>query len=259
MTNSEVVVYANPELVAAAAAARLVTRLVDIQAAKGSASLVLTGGSTGIAVLKQLRDSPACAAIDWSTVDIYWGDERFVPAEDGDRNEKQAREALLDHVPVDPRRVHAMAASDGEFGDDPDAAAEAYARVLAENVKPEDHGDVPAFDIVLLGLGGEGHTASVFPESPAVYETERSVLAVRNCPKPPPTRISLTLPTIRRGKDVWLLTAGEAKADAIALALSGAGEVQTPVAGARGSRRTLWLIDKAAAGKISHIYRPPLM
>jgi 6-phosphogluconolactonase len=258
MSKTEVVVYANPDLLAAAAAARLVTRLVDVQAAKGAAALVLTGGSTGIAVLEELRRSPARDAVDWTHLDIYWGDERFVPADSDERNEKQARKALLDHVPVDPKRVHAIAASDGEFGNDPDAAAAAYAKVLAEDARPEDHGDVPTFDIMLLGLGGEGHTASVFPESPAVYETERSVVAVRNCPKPPPTRITMTLPTIRRSLEVWLMTAGESKADAVALALAGAGEVQLPVAGARGQRRTLWLLDRAAAGKLTKVYRPPL-
>jgi 6-phosphogluconolactonase len=247
MSKTEVVVYANQDLLAAAAAARLVTRLVDVQAAKGSASLVLTGGGTGIAVLAELQASAARDAIDWSRLDIYWGDERFVPADSDERNEKQAREALLDHVPLDPKRVHAMAPSDGEFGDDVDAAAEAYASVLADNAGPEDHGDVPSFDIMLLGLGGEGHTASVFPESPAVYETERSVVAVRNCPKPPPTRISLTLPAIRRARDVWLMTTGDAKADAVALAL----------AGARGHRRTLWLLDRTAAGKLTKVYQPP--
>ncbi len=257
MTKTEVVVYANQDLLAAAAAARLVTRLVDVQAAKGSASLVLTGGGTGIAVLRELRDSHARDAIDWSRLDIYWGDERFVPADSDERNEKGAREALLDHVPLDPKRIHAMAPSDGEFGDDVDSAAAAYAEVLAANAGPEDHGDVPSFDIMLLGLGGEGHTASIFPESPAVYETERSVVAVRNCPKPPPTRISLTLPAIQRARDIWLMTAGEAKADAVALALAGAGEVQLPVAGARGQRRTLWLLDRGAAAKLTKVYQPP--
>jgi 6-phosphogluconolactonase len=257
MSKTEVVVHANQDLLAAAAAARLITRLVDVQAAKGSASVVLTGGGTGIAVLTELRNSSARDAIDWSRLDVYWGDERFVPAGSDERNEKQAREALLDHVPLDPKRVHAIAASDGEFGDDPDAAALAYAEVLAANAGPDDHGDVPSFDIVLLGLGGEGHTASVFPESPAVHETERSVVAVRDCPKPPPTRVSLTLPAIRRADDVWLMTAGDAKADAVALALSGADEVQLPVAGARGHRRTLWLLDRAAAGKLTKVHQPP--
>ncbi len=249
MSKTEVVVYENPDLLAAAAAARLVTRLVDVQAAKGSASVVLTGGGTGIAILRELRDSSARDAIDWSRLDVYWGDERFVPADSDERNEKQAREALLDHVPLDPKRVHAMAPSDGEFGDDVDAAAAAYAEILT----PE----VPAFDIMLLGLGGEGHTASIFPDSPAVHEKERSVVAVRDCPKPPPTRISLTLPAIRRAQDIWLVTGGDAKADAVAQALAGAGEAEIPVAGARGSRRTLWLLDRGSASKLTKVYQPP--
>ncbi|MEU8418432.1 6-phosphogluconolactonase [Amycolatopsis japonica] len=249
MSKTEVVVYENPDLLAAAAAARLVTRIVDVQAAKGSASVVLTGGGTGIAILRELRDSSARDAIDWSRLDVYWGDERFVPADSDDRNEKQAREALLDHVPLDPKRVHAMAPSDGEFGDDVDAAAAAYAEILAANDA--------AFDIMLLGLGGEGHTASIFPDSPAVYEKERSVVAVRDCPKPPPTRISLTLPAIRRAQDIWLVTGGDAKADAVAQALAGAGEVEIPVAGARGSRRTLWLLDRGSASKLTKVYQPP--
>ncbi|OKJ96239.1 6-phosphogluconolactonase [Amycolatopsis sp. CB00013] len=249
MSKTEVVVYENPDLLAAAAAARLVTRIVDVQAAKGSASVVLTGGGTGIAILRELRDSSARDAIDWSRLDVYWGDERFVPADSDKRNEKQAREALLDHVPLDPKRVHAMAPSDGEFGDDVDAAAAAYAEILTA--------DVPAFDIMLLGLGGEGHTASIFPDSPAVHEKERSVVAVRDCPKPPPTRISLTLPAIRRAQDIWLVTGGDAKADAVAQALAGAGEVEIPVAGARGSRRTLWLLDRGSASKLTKVYQPP--
>ncbi|QXV58188.1 6-phosphogluconolactonase [Amycolatopsis sp. TNS106] len=249
MSKTEVVVYENPDLLAAAAAARLVTRIVDVQAAKGSASVVLTGGGTGIAILRELRDSSARDAIDWSRLDVYWGDERFVPADSDDRNEKQAREALLDHVPLDPKRVHAMAPSDGEFGDDVDNAAAAYADVLAANDA--------AFDIMLLGLGGEGHTASIFPDSPAVHEKERSVVAVRDCPKPPPTRISLTLPAIRRAQDIWLVTGGDAKADAVAQALAGAGEVEIPVAGARGSRRTLWLLDRGSASKLTKVYQPP--
>lgn len=249
MSKTEVVVYENPDLLAAATAARLVTRIVDVQAAKGSASVVLTGGGTGIAILKELRDSSARDAIDWSRLDVYWGDERFVPADSDERNEKQAREALLDHVPLDPKRVHAMAPSDGEFGDDVDAAAAAYAEILTA--------EVPAFDIMLLGLGGEGHTASIFPESPAVYEKERSVVAVRDCPKPPPTRISLTLPAIRRAQDIWLVTGGDAKADAVAQALAGAGEVEIPVAGARGSRRTLWLLDRGSASKLTKVYQTP--
>lgn len=241
MSRTGVVVHATPALLAAAVAARLVTALVDAQAARGSASLVLTGGSTGIQVLRELRSSSARDAVDWSRVDLYWGDERFLPSGHPDRNETQARTALLGHIDVDPARVHPMPASGGEFGDDPGAAAAAYAALL---------GDVPTFDVLLLGIGAEGHTASVFPSSLAVHETERTVVGVRDCPKPPPTRVTLTLPAIRRAAQVWLATAGEDKASAVAMALAGADETQIPAAGATGRRRTLWLLDRAAASQL---------
>ena len=257
MSSTRVVVHRDGDLLAAATAARLVTALVDAQAARGYASLVLTGGRTGTAVLEHLRAMPARDAVDWSRVDLYWGDERFLPSGHPDRNETQARAALLDHVPVDPARVRAMEPSDGKFGDDPDAAAEAYAAVLAAAARPEDDVPVPSFDVLLLGVGEEGHVASIFPDSPAVHETERTVVAVRNCPKPPPTRISLTLPAIRAAQEVWLMTTGDSKAAAVAMALTGASEVQLPAAGARGKRRTLWLLDSSAASKVPDLFTPP--
>jgi 6-phosphogluconolactonase len=256
MTAPQVVVYANPDLLAAATAARLVTKLADVQAAKGSASVVLTGGRTGIAVLAHVFDAPARDAVDWSRVDFYWGDERFLPSGDAERNETQAREALLNHVLVDPARVHPMAPSDGRYGDDPDRAADAYAELLASQAKPAEHALVPAFDVCLLGVGEEGHVASIFPDSPAVHETGRTAVAVRDCPKPPPTRVSLTLPAIRQATEVWLITTGESKADAVATALGGAGEVQLPAAGARGQRRTLWLLDGPASAKVPDPVKP---
>jgi 6-phosphogluconolactonase len=254
----ELVVHATPELLAAAAAARLVTRLVDVQASRGSATVVLTGGGVGIGMLHELRSAPARDAVDWSRVDLYWGDERFLPIGDPERNETQAREALLDHVPVDPARVHPMPAAGSEFGDDVDAAADAYAELLARASRPEDHCAVPTFDVLLLGMGGEGHVASIFPSSPAVYETERMVVGVHGCPKPPPVRVSLTLPAIRCAAEVWLVTAGSEKAAAVAMALTGAGPTQIPAAGATGRRRTLWLLDRAAAEKLPPTFRPPL-
>jgi 6-phosphogluconolactonase len=235
-TEPRTIVFASPDELAAQTAARLAAVLAEAQAARGTASVVLTGGRTGGAVLAALRD----ATLDWSTIDIYWGDERFLPDGDPERNETLARRELLDHVPVSPERVHAMAPSDGEFGDDPDAAAEAYAVLLK---------GVPSFDVCLLGVGEEGHTASIFPHSPAVAETARVAVAVRDCPKPPPTRVSLTLPAIRRAERVWLMTAGAAKAEAVAAALAGADEADIPAAGARGRQETLWLLDAAAAGE----------
>jgi 6-phosphogluconolactonase len=248
-TAPEVVVHASPDLLAKAVAARLVTRLVDAQAARGSASVVLTGGRVGVQVLQELRDSPARDAVDWRHVDVWWGDERFVPAGDKERNDVQAREALLDAVPLDAARVHPFPASDGPLGDDPEAAAEHYAAELAAATRPEDHGDVPRFDVLLLGVGEEGHTASIFPEMPAVYD-DRAVVAVRGAPKPPPTRLSLTLRAISAATEVWLVVAGAEKARAVALALGGAGPTQIPAAGAHGRARTLWLLDRAGAARI---------
>ena len=249
MSGPEVIVHCDAELLAKAVAARLVTRLVDAAAARGTASLVLTGGGIGTAVLAELAAAPARDAVDWRHLDVWWGDERFVPSGDKERNETGARAALLDHVDVDPARVHPMPPSDGPDGDDPDAAAARYATWLQEAATPEDHGPVPSFDVLLLGIGPEGHIASLFPGMPALYD-ERSVVAVRNSPKPPPTRLSLTLPSINAAKEVWILASGKEKAGAVALALSGAGPVQVPAAGAHGRQRTLFLLDSDAAGQL---------
>ncbi len=249
MSAPAVLVHADAELLAQAVAARLVTRLVDVQAARSAASLGLTGGSVGIATLQALADSPARDAVDWGRLDLWWGDERFLPSGHADRNETQARAALLDSVPLDPKRVHPMPPSDGPYGDDPEAAAAAYADELAAAARPEDHGPVPSFDVLLLGVGPDGHVASLFPELPAVYD-ERPVVAVRGSPKPPPVRLSLTFPSISAAHEVWLVAAGEEKAAAVRLALSGGGRVQVPAAGAHGRSRTLWLLDRAAAARL---------
>jgi 6-phosphogluconolactonase len=249
MTGPVLVVHHDADVLAQAVAARLVTRLVDVQAATESASLVLTGGRVGIAVLEALATSPARSAVDWGELDVWWGDERFLPSGDPERNETQAREALLDRVPVDPTRVHPMPASDGPDGDDADAAAARYAAELAAAARPEDHGPVPRFDVLLLGVGPDAHVASLFPDQPAVYDT-RPVVGVHGAPKPPPTRISLTLPSIRAATEVWFVVAGEDKAAAVRMALSRSGELQVPAAGAYGSARTLWLLDRAAASRV---------
>ncbi|MGH8919394.1 MAG: 6-phosphogluconolactonase [Actinomycetes bacterium] len=251
MSRPDVVVHASADVLATAAAARLVTRVVNLQNASGSASVVLTGGRSGIAVLRQIAATQAAGAVDWRRLDVYWSDERFLPTGHPDRNETQARRALLDQVNVNPDRVHPMGSSDGPWGDDPDVAARAYEDLLLRRLRPEDHGNpAPSFDIALLGVGDDGHVASVFPASPAVYETDRAVVGVRGAPKAPPTRITMTLPAIRCTAEVWTIVAGSDKAAATAMALGGAGEVQLPAAGATGRRRTLWLLDRAAAAKL---------
>jgi 6-phosphogluconolactonase len=140
-----------------------------------------------------------------------------------------------------------MGALGGPDGDDADAAAARYVEELTAAAPADD--DVPPFDVLLLGLGAEGHTASIFPESPAAHD-ERLAFGVHGCPKPPPTRISLGFRALCAAREVWLIAAGQGKAGAVALALSGAGRVQIPAAGATGTAATLWLLDEAAASQL---------
>lgn len=234
---SDIVVHPNADVLAAAAAARLITALADAQSARGSASVVLAGGSIAIAALEQVRLSPARDAVAWSALDVYWGDERWVPDGHEDRNDRQAREALLDHVPVDEARVHPMPASDG--GVDLEAAALLYGDQLPAE-----------FDVVLLGMGPDGHTASLFPGHDAVLRSDPT-LAVTGSPKPPPTRLSLSLDCLGRGAEVWILAASDAKADAVARAHAADADVRNvPVAGASGRVATRWLLDAAAASRL---------
>ncbi|SFJ34123.1 6-phosphogluconolactonase [Streptosporangium canum] len=247
MSVPNVIIHRDADMLAKAVAARVITRTVDVQSGKGSASLVLTGGTVGIATLAEIAASPARDAIDWRNLDIWWGDERFLPSGHPERNETGARQALLDHVDVDPARVHVMRGPDSGMTAEESAAA--YADELRRAARPEDHGPAPSFDVMMLGMGPDGHVASLFPGMPALYET-RPVVAVHGSPKPPPTRISLTLPVIQGAREVWLIAAGEEKAGAVRLALSDSGPMQVPAAGARGRQRTLFLLDRASASKI---------
>jgi 6-phosphogluconolactonase len=242
MSEPGVEVFSGTDELVAAAAARFVAVVTAAQAARGSAAVVLTGGGTGIGLLEVVRKAPG--AIDWSRLDVFWGDERFVPAGDAERNELQARQALLDHVPVDPARVHPAATSDGEYPDPVEAAAEYSAAVHAYLT---EHG---AFDLHLLGMGGEGHINSLFPHSAAVREPHELVVAVTDSPKPPPVRITLTLPAVHRTRHVVLVVGGAGKAEAVAAALAGASPEEFPAAGAKGSETTTWLLDEPAAAAL---------
>lgn len=242
--STDVVVHSDPPVLAEAVAARLLVALVDAQAARGEASVVLTGGRVAAAVYRAVAASPAQHAVDWSRVTVWWGDERFLPAGHEQRNETQARAAFGGLL--EPARVHPMPAGGGPDGADPEAAASRYARELADAGHPAR---LPHFDLLLLGVGEDGHVASIFPEQPAAYEA-RAVCAVRGAPKPPPTRLTLTLPTINTAEQVWLVAAGPGKAGAVEMAFSGAGPVQVPAAGVRGVDRTLWLLDRAAAAQV---------
>ena len=285
----EIVVHPDATAVADATAARLLVRLIDLQSVRSPLHVVVTGGSVGIATLRAVAASPVRDAVDWSGVHVWWGDERFVPADSPDRNERQGREALLDGLPIPAANVHAMPA-EGTVPDE-DAAAVAYAHELARFSPLDDDVDdlspsggvapqgaptgdspddpsvtpvsagvtpgrattaralpaVPEFDVLLLGMGPDGHVASLFPGHATVHVEGRTVVGESDSPKPPPRRVSLTYPAIRAAREVWLVVAGEEKAGAVAKALSGAPVEEIPAAGAVGTERTLWLLDVAAA------------
>lgn len=245
----QVVVVPDAGLLAEATAARLVLTLVDAQSLGRPVHVVLTGGTVGIATLAAVRSSPLQRAVDWSGVHVWWGDERFLPDGDPDRNETQAREALLDHVPIPPEHVHPMPGPDRADG--AEAAADAYAAELAAHASP-DVADparrVPPFVVLLLGVGPDGHVASLFPGLPGTTVADRAAVAVHDSPKPPPVRVSLTFPAIGVATQVWLVAGGAEKAPAVAAALAGGQADAVPAGAARGRERTLWLLDAAAAG-----------
>jgi len=248
MTTNErrVLVHPSKQALAASVAARFLTKVVDVIADFGDAHVVLTGGTIGIGTLAAVNESASRDTVDWSKVHFWWGDERFVPKADRERNELQAREALLDHIAVPPRNIHAFAASD-EVATLEDGVA-AYTAELAR-FSP-DGGQWPRFDITFLSVGPDGHIASLFPEREGIRVTDVPVIAVRNSPKPPPERLSLTRPVINSSERVWLVLAGADKASALGLALAGAQYTEVPAAGAKGRRRTVFFVDQDAAAEV---------
>jgi len=234
-----VVVHPDKQALADGAAARLVTALVDAQTRNPEAQVALTGGSMGSAIIASVLATPGRSAVDWSRVRVWWGDERYLPAGDPDRNDTQNDEAGLSALGLDPAKVHRVAGPDAS--ESAEASAEAYGRTIRE------HGQ-KAWDVVLFGVGPDGHVASLFPHHPAQRLTDAIAVAVHDSPKPPPDRVSLTFECFERSHEVWFLVAGDDKADAVKAALApDADRWDVPAAGPRGSDATLWLVDAPAA------------
>ncbi len=245
MSSRSVVVHPTAADLGRATAARVLLRLIDLQSVRRPLHLVLTGGTVGIDVLAQIDVSALREAVDWTGVHLWWGDERFLPDSDPERNETQARAALIDRLPIPPEHVHPMPAAGAAA--DPEGAAAQYATTLA-SYAPGGAG-VPAFDVVLLGVGPDGHLASLFPGDPALDVDDRTVVGVRHSPKPPPERVTLTYPALAQARELWFVAAGEGKAQAVGRALRGDDLHRTPSAGVAGREQTRWLLDLAAAGR----------
>lgn len=224
-------IYPDADALASAIAERITGRLALIQAEGRRPRIVLTGGTIAIAAYERI----GVGQVDWTNVDFYWGDERFVPEGHADRNDQQAREAFLKRLNVPVERIHAMPAHGCDLSTA--EAADSYAAALPEE----------PFDLVLLGVGPDGHIASLFPGFPQLHESERRAVEVFDSPKPPPVRISLTFPALNHADSVWFLVSGDGKAGAVARALGGGALNDTPARGAHGMTESVWLIDEDAA------------
>jgi 6-phosphogluconolactonase len=239
VSSARIDVHDDAAALASAVAGALVSRLAAAQARGGQPQVVLTGGTIADAIHHEVPRLAAHASdVSWSSVDFWWGDERFVPRDSSDRNAGSARAAFLDPVGADPSRVHEIGSSD-DFPTVADAA-EAYGRDL------RTHGS-EAFEVVMLGVGPDGHVASLFPGHRALDVGDEIAVPVTDSPKPPSERVSLTFPALNRTRATWLVVSGAEKADAVARALAG-GDV--PAARVGGTEETVWFLDREAASAL---------
>jgi 6-phosphogluconolactonase len=272
MTTSPLVIFRTDngverELVLCADAADIVstiderfeTVVTKLLATQELVHVVLTGGTVGIALLVPLdREN----LLDWSRIHVWWGDERWVPRGHADRNEGQATQALLERVPIPEDNIHRFPAADD--GLTLDQAAREYQAELESFAPALKRADflgaafnesevfrLPAFDIFFLGVGPDAHVASLFPGLSGVLARNAAVIAVRDSPKPPAERLSVTLPVINSAERVWVVAAGADKAEALQLAFSAAEASTAPVSAVRGTIETVIFADSAAAHKIA--------
>ena len=241
MTNPRIEVHEDAAALATSVAGELLSRLADAQAAGNVPQIALTGGTIADAVHREVARRTTDSEVDWSRVVVWWGDERFVAADDPDRNAGQARAAFLDAVGIDPANEHEMpSTADAATVDD---AAAAYSATMREHGSGE-------FEVVMLGVGPDGHVASLFPGSPALDVDDRIAVGVTDSPKPPPQRVSLSFAALNRSRSVWFLVSGDAKAPAVARAVGGADLHDIPAAGVSGQEETLWFLDRASASAL---------
>ena len=240
MSRARIEVFRDPESLALGAARRVI-RIVRESLSKGDAcTIVLAGGSTPEALYRTLSREPHRSRINWSRIDIFWGDERAVPPDHVDSNYRMAREALLSKVPLLPHRVQRIA---GELGSE--GAAADYERRLRSFFA----GSAPIFDLVLLGVGRDGHTASLFPATPDLSPGERLVIAT-SASSPPRERVSLTRRALGAARAVIFLAQGASKAEVVAAVLD--GHANLPAARISPRHGTVsWMVDESAAARLA--------
>jgi 6-phosphogluconolactonase len=216
--------------------------LVAAAAARGQAAVALSGGSTPRGTHELLAEPPLRDLVPWDAVHVFWGDERCVPPDHADSNYRMAHETLLARVPIPARNVHRVPTEQGS----PVAVAAYYEREIRAHFELEVEA-MPRFDLILLGMGPDGHTASLFPDSPALDEQQRLVVpsSIDYMPHP---RVTFTFPVINNARHVAFLVTGHDKAPKVAAALS--GDPSVPAGRVRPTAGELrWYLDRTAAGQ----------
>jgi 6-phosphogluconolactonase len=249
MATRKLIVYPNKDLMIQAGAQRFVLTLLDLLAERlpddthrTRVDVALSGGSAAQPLGSVLSD-PLADAIDWSRVHFWWSDERFVPAYDTDRNALEARRLLLDQLVADGKlpesNIHEMAADTRSADDANDAllddVASDYERELVNELGPE-----PVIDLMILGMGPDGHYASLFPGHDEVKVTDRLTVGVNHSPKMPPLRVSLTAPLIARSRHTWFFAAGAGKAESLAHVFEQPNNPDYPSSYANGVDEFIW-------------------
>jgi 6-phosphogluconolactonase len=239
-------IFADVQALSEAAAHEWVRSAHEAVAARGRFTVALSGGSTPKRLYQLLAAEPFRSQLDWGRVEIFWGDERCVPPDHADSNYRMAREALLTHLPIPAEHVHRIEAERS----DRDAAARDYEATLARVFGIAVSTEPPAFDLVLLGMGPDGHTASLFPHTAALEETKRWVVA-NPVPQLHTERLTLTRPILNRAREVLFLVAGADKAERVVEVLTGpADPLRLPSQSIQPEGQLLWFLDRAAAARL---------
>jgi 6-phosphogluconolactonase len=248
-------VVPDPASLAARATEWLVEQIVHAVARRGRAVLSLSGGTTPKAVFEMLAQPPWRARIEWEKLDVFWGDERFVASDDPASNARMTYAALLDHVDMPAAHIYPIPSDEGPFDGDVEAAfarAQSAATLYATSLHAYYGGDKlkddqPLFDVVMLGLGEDGHTASLFPGTPALDEHTAWTAAVKTDNATAPVRITMTYPLIESTHAVLFLVAGDGKRAIVKRVLD--GDESLPAARVHPHGGTLWILDEAAGGR----------
>src|SRR3954471_15014553 len=242
----DLIILPDPTALADEAARRFVALAQAAIADHGRFTVALSGGSTPGPLYERLAPPPLSEAVDWSNAHVFWGDERMVPPDDIESSYRMARETLLAHVPIPAANIYPVPT----VGGTPEAAASAYEETITAVFGTSS----PRFDLILLGIGPDGHTASLFPGQPEVVRPSAALaVAVHNAPKPPPTRVTFSYTLINEAANVLFVVSGADKAAALKAVLRGPIDVaRLPAQGVRPKQGALiWLLDAAVAKELS--------